>query len=217
MSLLKDFLYESVRLLPGDLVSEPEPPFEPSLLHLISPAGSGETPFLSLRTGVPEYAPGEFATALDFMQLSADEEGLWGAANPVERLPSGSSAGEVTIVHDSGGLWSQLFGSPSSDPSGENPFTKFRPKGETPSEEEVELERQNELVNSIAGEPGSEGAWVALTSRDNRAKASVAPAMVARVNADKTGIRTSDASLPAGKRRRRGSKGRRRQARLPSA
>jgi hypothetical protein len=92
----------------------------------------------------------------------------------------------VTIVHDSGGVWSQLFGSPSSDLNGENPFTKFLPKGEAPSEEEVALERQNELVNSIAAEPGSESAWVALTSRDNRSKGSVAPAMVARVESNKT-------------------------------
>jgi hypothetical protein len=186
MRLFKEFLYESVRLLPGDALTEPEPPFEPSVIHLISPAGTAEKPFLSLNTGVPKYAPGEFPTALDSLQLSADDEGLWGAANPFERPPSGSSPGEVTIVHDSGGLWDQLFGSPASDPGGENPFTKFRPRSETPSEEEIELERHNELINSIAAEPGSESAWVALTSRENRARGSVAPAMVARVHADKT-------------------------------
>jgi hypothetical protein len=186
MRQFKEFLYESVRLLPGDSLTEPEPPFEPSVFHLISPAGTGESPFLSLHTGEPQYAPGEFPTALDFMQLSADDEALWGAANPVERPPSGSSAGEVTIVRQSGGLWGQLFGSPASDLGGENPFTKFRPKAEAPSEEEIEQERRNELVNSIAAEPGSDSAWVALTSRDNRAKGSIAPAMVARVHGDKT-------------------------------
>lgn len=185
MRLLNEYLYESVRLRPGDSTREPEPPFEPSVLHLISPAGTAEEPFLSLNTGVPKYASGEFPTALDFLQLSAADEGLWGAANPVERPPAGSTAGEVTIVRDAGGLWSQLLG-PGTDPAEGNPFTKFAPRSETPSEEEVELERHNELINSIAAEPGSDSAWVALTSRDNRARGSIAPAMLARVHGDKT-------------------------------
>jgi hypothetical protein len=186
MRLFNEYLYESVRLLPEDAVSEPEPPLAPHLLHLIPPAGTSERPFLPLEIPVPEYAPGEFPTALDSLALSANDQGLWGAANPVERPPAGSAAGEVTIVRDAGGLWSQLFGSPASEPGGENPFTKFVPKGGAPSEEEIEKERHNELINSIAAEPGSESAWLALTSRENRAKGSVAPAMLARVHSDQT-------------------------------
>jgi hypothetical protein len=143
MRLFEGLLYESVRLLPGDLLTEPEPPLEPRLLHLIPPAGSGEDPFLSLNVGVPSYAPGEFPTALDHLQLSADGETLWGAADPVERPPEGSAPGEVTIVRDAGGVWSQLFGSPGTDPGGVNPFS-------------------GELVDAIAAEPGSESAWVGL-------------------------------------------------------
>jgi len=186
MRLFGERLYESVRLLPEDRVSESEPPFEPSVLHLIRPAGSGEAPFLSLKPGVPRYASEEFPTALDFLHLGADEESLWGAADPVEHPPAGSKAGEVTIVADQSGVWSQLFG-PGSDPAGGNPFTKFIPRGEgPPTQEEVEQERRNETVDSIALEPRAEAAWVALTSRDNSALASTAPAMVARVHVDQT-------------------------------
>jgi hypothetical protein len=167
MSLYEGLLYESVRLLPEDLVAEPEPPLEPSVLHLVPPLGTSESPFLQLTPGVPQYAPGEFPTALDHLQLSADEEALWGAASPAERLPSGSAPSEVTIVRDAGGLWSQLVGSPSTDPPGGNPFA-------------------GELVDSIAAEPGSESAWLAMTSSENRQKGSVAPAIVSRVWANQT-------------------------------
>jgi len=185
MRPFNESLYEGLRLLPGDAVGEPEPPLEPSVLHLISPAGTTESPFLSLKTGVPQYAEGEFPTAMDFLQLGSDEEALWGAANPVERPPPSSAAGEVTIVRRAGGAWSQLFG-PGTDPAEGNPFTKFIGKAETPSEEEKELERRNELVDSVAPEPGSESAWVALTSAENHAKGSLAPAMLARVRSNQT-------------------------------
>jgi hypothetical protein len=185
MRVFGERFLESVRLLQGDRVSEEEPPFEPSVMHLIRPAGSPGSPFLSLKLGVPKYREGEFPTALDFLHLGADEESLWGAANPVERPPAGSAAGEVTIVRDLGGLWSQLIG-PGTDPAEGNPFTKFIPTGGTPGEEEAERERRNEVVSSIAPEPGSESAWVALSSRENQARGSVAPAMVARVDGDAT-------------------------------
>jgi hypothetical protein len=187
MRLFGERLYESVRLLPEDHVTEPEPPFEPFVVHLIRPAESGEPPFLSLKTGVPTYAPGEFPSALDFLHLSAGEESLWGAANPVERPPAGSAAGEVSIVRDAGGVWSQIFG-PGSDPVSGNPFTKFlstKKPGEE-NQEEIEAERTNEVVDSVAAEPSGSGAWVALTSRANRALGSLAPAMVARVHTDQT-------------------------------
>jgi hypothetical protein len=160
MRPFEGLLYESVRLLPGDLLTEPEPPLEPQLLHLILPAGSAEDPFLSLNVGVPSYAPGEFPTALDHLQLSTDGGSLWGAADPVERPPEGSAPGEVTIVRDAGGVWSQLFGSPETDPGGINPFS-------------------GELVDSIAAEPGSESAWVAL--RPSAGVGAGATAALARV------------------------------------
>jgi hypothetical protein len=195
MRPFEERLYESVRLREGDLVTEEEPPFEPYVLHLIRPPEISERPFLSLKLGVPKYREGEFPTAMDFLHLGTDEEALWGASDPAERAPAGSATGEVTIVRDQGGIWGQLIG-PGTDPSGENPFTKFIRSSETPTEEEVEREKRNEVINSIAPEPSSEDAWVALTSRENRVLGSTAPAMVARVHGDQT---VSDRqTLPSG-------------------
>jgi len=184
MRLFGERIYESVRLSPGDLMSEEESAFEPSDLHLIRPLEPGESPFLSLTPGVPQYAEGEFPQALDYLHLSAGEGSLWGAANPVEQPPEGSSAGEVTIVRDQGGIWSQLLG-PGADPAGGNPFTKFVLARE-PTQEERENAKQNEFVNSIAAEPDGESAWLGLSSKANAAAGASAPAMLARVLADKT-------------------------------
>jgi hypothetical protein len=180
MRQFEGLLYESVRLLQGDLVTESEPPLEPRLLRLILPAGTAEDPFLPLNVGVPSYAPGEFPTALDQLRLSTDGgEALWGAADPVERPPEGSAAGEVTIVRDSGGVWSQLFGSPETDPGGVNPFA-------------------GELVDSIAAEPGSASAWLGLRPRTGGGGGS-GPATVARVwaNQEVTDRQTLPSSLEA--------------------
>lgn len=184
MRLFGERIYESVRLSLGDLVSEEESPFAPSDLHLIRPIESEEPPFFSLTPGVPLYAEGEFPQALDYLHLGASESSLWGVANPVELPPKGSASGEVTIVRDQGGIWSQLLG-PGSDPEAGNPFTKFVPAGE-PSQEEREKAKQNEFVNAIAAEADGESAWLALSSNPNAAAGASAPAMVARVSADKT-------------------------------
>jgi hypothetical protein len=169
MRAFEGLLYESVRVLSEDRVneSEVEPPLEPHVLHLITPVAASESPFLPLNVGVPEYAPGTFPTALDYLHLSADEEALWGAADPFERTPQGSQPAEVTVVRDAGGVWSQLFGSPETDPAKVNPFA-------------------GESINSLAAEPASETAWVALTSAANRAAGALAPALVARVWADQS-------------------------------
>lgn len=184
MRFFQGRLYESVRLSLTDLVSEEESVFAPSDLHLIRPISAGQSPFLSLTPGVPEYAEGEFPQALDFLHLSPTEGTLWGVGNPVELPPKGSAAGEVTIVRDKGGIWSQLIG-PNADPAGGNPFTKFIPAAE-PSAEEREKAKQNEYVNSVAAEPDGESAWLALSSRENASKGAVAPAMLAHLSSDKT-------------------------------
>jgi len=171
-------LYEGVRFAPSDLITpeEEERIFagEPSVLHIINPIGAQST-FVFPRIGVPHYAPEELPEALDFFHLSADEPALWGAADPALPLKSG---GEVTIVRDSGGIWSQLLGY-STDPEGKNPFTKF---DASEVKAEPAREKQNEAASSIAAEPGSESAWLALSSEGNAALGPVAPAMVARVS-----------------------------------
>jgi len=189
-------LYESVRLSPQDLVSpEEESRFfakEPSTLHIINPIGAPSV-FVFPRIGVPEYATEELPEALDFLHLSADEGTLWGAANPAPPVKGGS---EVTIVRDSEGRWRQLIGA-TGEP-GKNPFTKFNEE-EIKHEEEISHEsvkaKQNEVVNSIAAEPGSESAWLALSSGRNSSLGPVAPAMLARISSE--GTVTERQTLPA--------------------
>jgi hypothetical protein len=183
-------LYESVRITPSDQISPPESAFEPADLHTIAPRGVAPT-FTSLRPessggqSLPVYSPEELPAALDFPHLSADGEELWAAADPAESRPPESAGAEVTILHYSGGVWSQPLG-PSTDPAGGSPFTKFVSRTGTPTAEEVERERENEEVNSIAAEPSGAGAWVALSSRKGSATGPVAPALLARVSSDGT-------------------------------
>jgi hypothetical protein len=156
-------LYESVQLSLEDRVTTKE--LEPAVLHRINPEGTLPT-FFSVPPTVPLYGPEEFPEALGALRLSADSEALWGAANPVseEELPEGSEPGQVTVVRDAGGSWSQVIG--FSEPSRENPLAGY-------------------VVNSIAAEPGSESAWVALDSESDASSPSpTAPAIVARVSAD---------------------------------
>lgn len=176
-------LFEGVRLSSKDLITpdEEERFFagEPSALHIINPIGAANQ-FAFPRIGVPRYAPEEAPEALNFLHLSADERSLWGAANPT--LPLVANGAEVTVIRDSEGLWTQLIGY-GSDPEGKSPFTKFDAKE---IEEEPARGREDELVNSIAAEPGGESAWLALGSENNAALGPVAPAMVARISAEGT-------------------------------
>jgi hypothetical protein len=156
-------LYESVQLSLKDRVTTKE--LEPAVLHRINPEGTLPT-FFSVPPAVPLYGPEEFPEALGALHLSADSEALWGAANPVSEneLPEGSEAGQVTVVRDAGGSWSQVLG--FSEPPRENPLAGY-------------------VVNSIAAEPGGESAWVALDSESDASSPSpTAPAIVARVSAD---------------------------------
>ncbi len=155
-------LYESLRISPEDLLTTKE--LEPAVLHLINPEGT-QPPFVAVPPEVPLYGPEEFASALGFLHLSADEEALWGAANPVreEELPAGSEHGQVTVVRYAAGSWSQALGT-NTDPEGKNPFTKFIPAVE-PTQEEREKAEQNDVVSSIAAEPGGENAWMTLDTQ----------------------------------------------------
>jgi hypothetical protein len=175
-------LYESVRITTGDLIAPPESALEPSDLHTIAPNGVSPT-FVSLHPesptaqSLPIYAPGEFPAGLDFLHLSATEGGLWAAGNPTSPPPEGSTPGEVTVLHQSAGAWSQVLG-PSTDPPGGNPFTRFFTK---------EREDENDVVTSIAANPGTQTAWLALdTKADVKKPSPVARARVASISADGT-------------------------------
>jgi hypothetical protein len=175
MRLFGGRLYESVRLSREDKLTDPESPDHPSVLRRINPAGV-QPKFVPLSPGVPEYAPEELPEALDFLRLGADAEALWGAAGPAPSTPEGSAPGEATVIRYAGGAWSQVLG-PFAGPPGGNPFAQ-------------------DVVNSIAAEPGSESAWVALDSRSDASNPSpTAPALVARVSAD--GTVSDEQTLPS--------------------
>jgi len=164
-------LYESVRI-----TSAARTQAEPPALHLINPEGI--TPAFESILGLPLYGAGEFTEALGSLHLSADEGALWAAAGPAPGSPpEGSAPGQVTIARytpEAG--WSQVLG-PQTSPSGEELFP-------------------NDVVTSIAAEPGTETAWVALDTRsDSEAPSPTAPAIVARVSAD--GTVSDEQTLPA--------------------
>jgi hypothetical protein len=172
MRLFEKHLYESVRLSPGDRAPSPDPEaLQTSAIHRIN--ALGVTPVFGPIFGVPLYGPQEFPTALGQLHLSAGEGALWGVANPVteEELPRGSRPGEVTIVRYSQGAWSQVLG-PETDPPGGNPITK-----------------KEEVVSSIAAEPGAEaggeeGSWMAVDSQiDARQPSPESSATVERISA----------------------------------
>ncbi len=166
-------LYESVRLRAEDKVENPKR--EPPVLHVINPEGG--VPVFEALTELPLYESEEFPTALDFLHLSAGEEILWAAAGP-QSTPEGSKPGQVTILRDSGGAWTQVLGPETSKSPGEELFP-----GET--------------VNAIAAEPETNSAWIALdTLQDAKKPSATAAAQVARVSPDGTVSPEDEQALP---------------------
>ena len=214
MRLFESALYQSVDIRPTynprrpgleDRLTEEEDPAEPSDLHLINPAGITPTFFSLTSPGVPVYAGGEPPWALEAMHLGGNESSLWGAANPLPRsqFPRESSApyGEVTVVRDVGGSWTQVIGPSAGGPEG-NPFTRFTASRENPTSEELDRESSNEYVTSIAAEPGSEDAVVALSSAANDLLGPRAVATVARLSP--TGAVSELQTLPSAAERSTG-------------
>jgi hypothetical protein len=155
-------LYESVRLSAGDAESEAEVPF-PFALHVINQ--KGVTPSFESVLGVPLYSGEEFPEALDFLHLGTDGEALWAAAGPAAEPPPLSPPAPVTVVRDAGGQWTQLLG-PEATPPGAATIA-------------------GDVVTSIAPEPGTGGAWLALETKEEAEQQSpTTPALIAHVAAD---------------------------------
>jgi hypothetical protein len=184
MRAFDDQLFESVRLAPGDRVEEEESPQHPSVLHAINPEGVQPTfePLLPESASgqiLPAYAAGSFPAALGSLHLSADQDALWAAASPLpaSERPEHSAPAEVTVLRYSEGVWSQPLGPEADPPGGDaNPFA-------------------GDVVTSIAAEPGTEHAWVALDSPgDSESPSPTATVRVARISAD--GEVTDEVTLP---------------------
>jgi hypothetical protein len=162
-------LYESVQLA-SPLAEAPAP------LRTINP--NGVAPAFEALTGLPLYGGEEFPTALSALALSNSDGSLWAAAGPVFETPAGSAPGQVTLARDEGERWRQVLGA-ATEPSGASLFG-------------------TEVVTSVAGEPGSEAAWLALdTQGDARNPSPIAGAHVARVTSAGTVSVQDNLSLPA--------------------
>ena len=100
---------------------------------------------------LPQYAPHSSSLALEYLHLGADGESLW-AAGQARREPTnaGENPGVLTVLRDTGGLWTQVLGPPT--PSGEN--------GESVQVTPSSLAA--DAVIAIAPEPGTTSAWLAV-------------------------------------------------------
>jgi hypothetical protein len=149
---------------------------------------------------LPEYAPpsgefpsGSYPQALEYLHLGASEGSLWAAAGPVPEPPLGSGPGELTVLRDASGVWSQVLG----------------PEGEASAEGEAEgtgavtpETLEEDVVRSIAPEPGGSGAWLALDSyQDSKSPSPTALATVVHVSTDGT---VSEEQLPSQAEREQG-------------
>ncbi len=179
MRLFEGRLYESVRLSSADRQLDPNPEAQtPFQLHVINPEGF--TPAFEAEGGLPLYAEGEFPGALDFLHLAADsdaagEQTLWAAAGPQRNPPPESLPATVTVVRysSSEGRWAPVIGP------------------DAPAQEPPALAA--DAVQAIAGEPGSEDAWLALdTTTDAAHPSPTAETVVQRVAADGTLLKTDE-------------------------
>lgn len=180
-------LYESVELPEQQAEGTIEEILNPSLLYAISTEEGAVHAFEPLhparwvegvRYPLPEYASDSYPRALEPLRVSADEDSLWAAAGPVgaAKLPKESEPGELTVLRESSGLWSQVLG----------PATEETAKYEAEGAGKVTPPGiASDVVDSIAAEPGSSEAWLALNTELGLSKPSPTElASVAHVAAD---------------------------------
>jgi hypothetical protein len=176
MRVFQGSLYES-NALPleenGEIEHTIKEILHPAVLQEVAPEETSP-PFSELHPRsstsqiLPEYGSSSDPQALGFLHLSADEDSLWAAAGPVPRPPYGSEPAKLTILEDSGGVWSQVLG----------PEVPETVKPDQPGLAE-------DVVNSIAAEPGSSSALLAVDSQvDAERPNPTEPATVARVSTD---------------------------------
>jgi hypothetical protein len=179
-------LYESIAL-PLEEANESEHTLKeilhPSVLEEIAPEGTFPTfvpqePTTTASRILPEYAFKSFPRALSFLHLSADEESLWAAAGPVVTPPAKSEPAALTVLREAGGEWSQVLGPPTTQSVAIDP-----------------PEIAEDVVSSVAAEPGSSSAWLALDTHQDVAHPSpTATARLEQVSADGS---VAEAQLPS--------------------
>lgn len=170
-------VYESLLLSKSDrdLIESTE---VPPLRRIV---GEGEPPVYETKLEPPIYGPRESPYSLDSLRLGADAEALWVAAGP---KPSGNEVGEsagVTIARYSKTQYVPVLG---------EYITEETPSWDTligPESHPDGIERfgETEAVTSIAAEPGTNAAWIALDEAlDEEKPNATAPARVARIEGD---------------------------------
>jgi len=176
MRLLEGRLIESVRIAPEDrhLVPDPES-LRVFPLHDINPGASAD---FEGEGAAPLYEAGEFPTALDYLHLATADGQLWGATGSVRETPSGSQAGQLTVVRYSPEAgWTQVVGPEHPAPAG-----LF--------EREAELLPEGvkgAAVTAVAAVPSADAAWVGLESQSDAAgleSSQIPHAVLARVAGD---------------------------------
>jgi hypothetical protein len=182
MSAFEGALYESVRLKAGDqTVQKQGGPGEEPALHRINP--EGVSPTLEALLGIPLLGPGEYPRTLDSLRLSANADALWAAAGPARERPEKSAEAGVTVLR-----YSKLQYSAQSHAYGEEVAPSWRQvigPNTHPAGREL---FQEDVVNSIAGEPTTHNAWLALDSTEEAADgpSPLAHATLARVSGEGT-------------------------------
>jgi len=161
MTSLEGSLIQSVRISSSDPVTTEEVR-EPPALHRINREGIQPT-LQPEEAKLPLYREGELPEALDFLHLSSADGTLWALA--AAKPPQLGATGEVTLARRVGGVWSQLVGPgypPTATPP--NPLPALLPA----AEERLLLDgpAKDAAVSSIAAEPGTDSAWIALKPRE---------------------------------------------------
>jgi hypothetical protein len=194
-------LYQSVQLLTSDRVIKHLMP--PPALRLINPEGDSPT-FEAVQEPAEQellYAPKEFPSALEYLHLGADENALWAAAGPSAGASEGSKVGVTVLrysklryagqsgepIEEATPAWSQVLG-PKTSPTGFERFFTAAPNAKG------ELEQVGDGVSSIAAEPGTGSAWLALSAFGSSGE--TGHALVAHISAD--GAISDELQLPAG-------------------
>jgi hypothetical protein len=203
LSVFEGKLYEGVGLLEEIEGEQPQEILHPPIIQTISSEEVADVfePQHPEREGkpedlLPEYASGSRPRALAPLRLSAAEGSLWAAAGPVEVPPAGSSLGELTVLHDVGGVWTQVLGPAETGPEA-HPRTSGSIKVDPAS-------LQDEVVESVAAEPGTSSAWLALDTQLDAATEHPSPTELATVVHVEADGELSEQQLPSEAERKEG-------------
>jgi hypothetical protein len=178
-------LFESMRLQIGDRGVKLQRP--PALREILPTTSPEESPFESVNE-LPLYSQAEFSFALDYLRLSSAGESLWAAAGPQLPTPSGSREAGVTIIRKTGeGAWSRVIGPQESEGTPAEELETPPPGAKLFPDCLESAHICSQVLDSIAAEPGTESAWVALdTESDVNAPNALARASLARVSSEGT-------------------------------